>query len=128
MRFAPQVSFCGTETTTMPGRSGITVMRATPLRFVLPLLAMPGPRTSTVAPFTALPRFRTIAAIAERLPTESVFGPTVSVEQTAGAGFGWGFGFGVGGVSGVGTNVVAVARLLAVFGSGSRPTTVTSFV
>src|SRR4029450_10867118 len=130
MRFVPQVSFCCTETIVMPGRSGVTVMRATPPAFVRPLFAKPGPRTSTLAPFTALPRFRTIAAIVERSPTDSVFGPTVSVEQTAGAGFGfgWGFGFGVGGVSGVGTNVVAVARLLATFDSGSLPTTVTSFV
>ena len=73
----------------MPGRSGVTVMRATPPAFVRPLFAKPGPRTSTFAPFTALPRFRTIAAIVERLPTDSVFGPTVSVEQTAGAGFGF---------------------------------------
>src|SRR5512132_1218657 len=120
MRLEPHTSFCGTETTTMPGRTGLTVMWALPLAFVLPLFRMPAPRTRTFAPFTALPRFLTVATIVERLPTRSDFGPTVNVEQT-------GLGF-LGGTSGVGTSVVADARLLAVLDSGSLPTTVTSFV
>ena len=100
----------------MPAFRGLTTMRATPFPFVRPLLRIPAPLTTTFLPLTGFPAAVTRTTTVARFPTVRDFGVAVKESQTS--LFGWRV------TAGAGTRVVAIARLLSVFDSGSLPTTV----
>src|SRR6186997_1923185 len=89
-------------------------MATRPSRSVIPVLRIPAPVTRTRTPLTPLPLRLTTARTIPVRPADSVCVRTVSVGHTAGAG----------GTNGPLTSVGVLALLLAVFASGSTPTTV----
>ena len=72
----------------MPELLGLTLSRATPRAFVVACRLIPGPRTTTRARATALPRFRTVIVSVVRLPAVSESGLTLTVSQAAGPAVG----------------------------------------